>query len=188
MIPSADTLREAPDASFVTMLESLVNDIKYVEESIDCYQEREAETDDENLRFHHDPPIPTTNFTDDEHEPPLSFTRSMNPDTTNTTTQYTSIPFAFQQTLKDIIQVPVSYLCQTDTPSDINDLWASLPLIEKQPRTYRKIWGYGLGDREVFTWITIDGWWLCKEPDDDEEDQCITFKELPFPDHVDDTA
>ncbi len=49
MIPSADTIREAPDASFVTMLKSLASAatrIEYVEEPIDYNREAAVETDD----------------------------------------------------------------------------------------------------------------------------------------------
>ncbi len=61
-----------------------------------------------------------------------------------------------------------------------------MPPIEKEPRTYRKIWGYGVDDKEVFIWITIDGRWLCEEPDDDEEYWRITLKELPYSDAIND--
>src|SRR6266702_1466233 len=64
---------------------------------------------------------------------------------------------------EDAIQVPSLFLYNTYSPSDSDDLWASMPPIEKEPKTYRKIWGYGVNDKEVFIWITVDGRWLCEE-------------------------
>ncbi len=123
------------------------------------------------------------NFTTGEYESPLSLTCDTNPAmATNTDTQYTPIPYDHHQTLEDAIQVPSSFLYNTYSPSDNDDLWASMPPIEKAPKTYRKIWGYGADDKEVFIWITVDGWWLCKEPNDDEEYWRIALKELPYSD------
>ncbi|SRR6266702_3643462 len=127
------------------------------------------------------------NFSVNKYESPQSFTHDTN-SLSHTATQYTPIPFAFHQTLEDVIQSPSSYLCQTDTPSDIDNLWASMPPITEKPKTYQKIWGYSINNKEVFTWITIDGRWLCEEPDDDEEYLRITFKELPYSNHVDNMA
>src|SRR6266571_1357876 len=89
-------------------------------------------------------------------------------------------------TLEDAIQVPSLFLYNTYSPSDSDDLWASMPPIEKEPKTYRKIWGYGVNDKEVFIWITVDGRWLCEEPDDDEEYWRIALKELPYSDAFND--
>ncbi len=50
MIPSADTIREAPDSSFVTMLESLASAatrIEMIEEPIDYHREPEVDNDDD---------------------------------------------------------------------------------------------------------------------------------------------
>src|SRR6266702_1559531 len=50
IIPSTDTIREAPEASFVTMLESLASAatrIEMVEEPIDYHREAEVEEDDD---------------------------------------------------------------------------------------------------------------------------------------------
>ncbi len=50
MIPSADTIREAPDASFVTMLESLASAatrIEMIEEPINYHREPEADDDED---------------------------------------------------------------------------------------------------------------------------------------------
>ncbi len=50
MIPSADTIQEIPNASFVTMLESLASTathIEYPKEPIDYHREAEVETDDD---------------------------------------------------------------------------------------------------------------------------------------------
>ncbi len=50
MIPSADTIREAPDASFITMLESLASAatrIEMIEEPINYHQEPEVDDDDD---------------------------------------------------------------------------------------------------------------------------------------------
>src|SRR6266702_5604014 len=99
----------------------------------------------------------TMSFPTDEYESRLSFTHDMNPIVTATTTQYTPIPYDHHQTLEDAVQVPSSFLYNPYSPSDNNDLWASMPPIEKEPRTYRKIWGYGADDKEVFIWITVDG-------------------------------
>ncbi len=75
------------------------------------------------------------NFTHDEYESPLSFTHDMTIDNT-ITTQYTPIPYDHHQTLEDTIQVPSSFLYNTYSPSDNDDLWASMPPIEKEPKTY----------------------------------------------------
>ena len=107
--------------------------------------------------------------------------------TTDIATQYTPIPYGHHQTLGDAVQVPSLLLYNNYSPSDNDDLWASMPPIEKEPRTYRKIWGYGVDDKEVFIWITVDGRWLCEEPDDDEEYWRIALKELPYSDAVNDT-
>src|SRR6266702_4204596 len=50
LIPSADMIREAPDSSFVTMLESLASAatrIEMIEEPIDYHREPEVEDDDD---------------------------------------------------------------------------------------------------------------------------------------------
>src|SRR6266571_3618606 len=52
LIPSADMIREAPDSSFVTMLESLASAatrIEMIEEPIDYHREPEVEEDDEKV-------------------------------------------------------------------------------------------------------------------------------------------
>src|SRR6266581_6020611 len=121
----------------------------------------------------------------DEYESPLSFTHDTTHDDTIATT-YTPIPYDHHQTLEDAVQVPSLFLYNTYSPSDSDDLWASMPPIEKEPRTYRKIWGYGVNDKEVFIWITVDGRWLCEEPDDDEEYWRIALKELPYSDAFND--
>ena len=126
-------------------------------------------------------------FPHDEYESPLSFTHNTtHDDDTIATTQYTPIPYDHHQTLEDAVQVPASFLYNTYSPSDNDDLWASMPPIEKEPKTYRKIWGYGVDDEEVFIWITVDGRWLCEEPDDDEEYWRIALKELPYSDAFND--
>src|SRR6266702_1314047 len=54
MIPSADTIREAPDSSFVTMLESLASAatrIEMIEEPINYHREPEIEDDDPGLPY-----------------------------------------------------------------------------------------------------------------------------------------
>src|SRR6266702_3787306 len=76
-----------------------------------------------------------------EYESPLSFTHDTTHDDTIATV-YTPIPYDHHQTLEDAIQVPSLFLYNTYSPSDSDDLWASMPPIEKEPRTYRKIWGY----------------------------------------------
>ncbi len=130
------------------------------------------------------------NFIADKYKSPLSFTHNTNPaiTTINTTTQYTPIPYDHHQTLEDAIQVPLLFLYNTHSPSDNNDLWALMPLIEKEPKTYRKIWGYGADNKEVFIWITVDGRWLCEEPNDDKEYWHIALKELPYSDAINDAA
>ncbi len=125
------------------------------------------------------------NFPHDKYESPLSFTHDTTLDDA-TATQYTPIPYDHHQTLEDAVQVPSLFLYNTYSPSDNDDLWASMPPIEKEPKTYRKIWGYGVNDKEVFIWITVDGQWLCEEPDDDEEYWRITLKELPYSDAIND--
>ncbi len=50
IIPSADMIREAPDASFITMLESIASAatrVEMVEESIDYNHEPDVEVDDD---------------------------------------------------------------------------------------------------------------------------------------------
>src|SRR6266702_2482853 len=121
----------------------------------------------------------------DEYESPLSFTHDTTHDDT-IATAYTPIPYDHHQTLEDAIQVPSLFLYNTYSPSESDDLWASMPPIEKEPKTYRKIWGYGVNDKEVFIWITVDGRWLCEEPDDDEEYWRIALKELPYSDAFND--
>src|SRR6266702_241766 len=79
----------------------------------------------------------------DEYESPLTFTHDTTHDDT-IATAYTPIPYDHHQTLEDAIQVPSLFLYNTYSPSDSDDLWASMPPIEKEPRTYRKIWGYGV--------------------------------------------
>ena len=77
------------------------------------------------------------NFPHDEYESPLSFTHDTTHDEgTTATTQYTPIPYNHHQTLEDAVQVPSSFLYNTYSPSDNNDLWASMPPIEKEPKTY----------------------------------------------------
>src|SRR6266702_4604897 len=90
-----------------------------------------------------DTPIPlltkdTMSSFDDEYESPLSFTHNTTLDDT-ATTQYTPIPCDHHQTLEDAVQVPSSFLYNTYSPSDNDDLWASMPPIKKEPKTYRKI-------------------------------------------------
>ncbi len=128
------------------------------------------------------------NFPHDEYESPLSFTHDTNPVTTtlDTTAPYMPISYDHHQTLEDAVQVPSSFLYNTYSPSDNNNLWVSMPPIKKEPKTYRKIWGYGVDDKEVFIWITIDGRWLCEEPNDDKEYWCIALKELPYSDAFND--
>ena len=122
----------------------------------------------------------------DEYERPLSFTHDTTHDDAIATTPYMPIPYDHHQTLEDAVQVPSAFLYNTYSPSDNDDLWASMPPIKKEPRTYRKIWGYGANDKEVFIWITVDGRWLCEEPDDDEEYWRIALKELPYSDAFND--
>src|SRR6266571_1154439 len=129
--------------------------------------------------------ITTMSSIRDEYESPLSFTHDTTHDDT-IATAYTPIPYDHHQTLEDAVQVPSAFLYNTYSPSDSDDLWASMPPIEKEPRTYRKIWGYGANDKEVFIWITVDGRWLCEEPDDDEEYWRIALKELPYSDAFND--
>src|SRR6266702_1481574 len=81
----------------------------------------------------------------DEYESPLSFTHDTTHDDTIAIT-YTPIPYDHHQTLEDAVQVPSLFLYNTYSPSDSDDLWASMPPIEKEPRTYRKIWGYGVNN------------------------------------------
>src|SRR6266704_818593 len=122
---------------------------------------------------------------DDEYESPLSFTCHTTPNDIKAS-PYTPIPYDHHQTLEDAVQVPSSFLYNTYSPAGSDDLWAARPPNEKEPKTYRKIWGYGVDDKEVFLWITIDGRWLCEEPDDDEEYWRITLKELPYSDAIND--
>ncbi len=129
--------------------------------------------------------IPIMNFVHNKYESPLSFTHDTARDDT-IATQYIPIPYDHHQTLEDAVQVPSSFLYNTYSPSDNDDLWASMPPIEKEPKTYRKIWGYSVDNKEVFIWITVDGRWLCEEPDDDEEYWRIALKELPYSDAIND--
>jgi len=89
MIPSADTIREAPDASFVTMLESIASTatrIEMMEEPIDYHREPEVESDEDpglpyfpnkpaSLRFY---PlfIPKANATDEKVVAPYIYYRN----------------------------------------------------------------------------------------------------------------
>src|SRR6266702_2278659 len=93
--------------------------------------------------------ITTMSSFDDEYESPLSFTCNTTPNDIKAS-PYTPIPYDHHQTLEDAVQVPSSFLYNTYSPSDSDDLWASMPPIEKEPKTYRKIWGYGVDDKEVF--------------------------------------
>src|SRR6266702_1335345 len=78
------------------------------------------------------------NFPHDEYESPLSFTHDTHPITMtlDTTAPYMPIPYDHHQTLEDAVQVPSSFLYNTYSPSDNDDLWASMPPIEKEPKTY----------------------------------------------------
>src|SRR6266702_8850554 len=71
----------------------------------------------------------TMNSFVNEYELPLSFTHDTTHDDAIATTPYTPIPYDHHQTLEDAVQVPSAFLYNTYSPSDNDDLWASMPPI-----------------------------------------------------------
>src|SRR6266704_6551270 len=70
--------------------------------------------------------ITTMNSFVDKYKLPLSFTHDTTHDDAIATTPYIPIPYDHHQTLEDAVQVPSAFLYNTYSPSDNDDLWASM--------------------------------------------------------------